>query len=233
MYIRPWRDIISAVWLILVRSAERKESEVRSQKSEYEDRTREFSCFLFAPIVCKVRNLHTRLVRVGGLRMLDVAEIYETYYARIYNFIFFKLLHRQITEDLVSEVFLKVVDHIDSYDPTKGEVSTWLYAIASNTLNDYLRRRNKTVSITLDELHDDTKLSVDFSEQSSLIKDEERRELYEALSKLDDRTRDIISEKYFLEKSIRTIAKEKDMNESTVSTLHNRGLAELRKTIII
>ena len=169
---------------------------------------------------------------IRGMRMPDIAEIYETHYAKIYNFIFFKLLHRQITEDLVSDVFLKAVDHIQSYDPEKGEISTWLFAIASNTLNDYLRRRNKAVHITLDELHDDVKLSVDFSEQSSLIKDENRRELYSALSKLDDRTREIIAEKYFMEKSIRTIAKEKEMNESTVSTIHNRGLAALRKSLL-
>ena len=141
--------------------------------------------------------------------MPDIGEIYETYYSKIYNFIFFKLLHRQITEDLVSDVFLKVVDHIHTYDPTKGEISTWLFTIASNTLNDYLRRRNKVVPITLDDLHDDVKLSVDFSEQSSLIKDENRRELYAALSQLDDRTRDIISEKYFLGKTLRAIARKK------------------------
>ena len=163
--------------------------------------------------------------------MPDIAEIYETYYARIYNFIFCKLLHQQITEDLVSEVFLKVVDNIHTYDPNKGEVSAWLYTIASNTLNTYLRRRNKIIPLTLDELHDDVSLSVDFGEQSSLIKDEDRRELYAALSKLDGRTREIVSEKYFFEKSIHTIAKEKDMNESTVSTIHNRGLAKLRKSI--
>ena len=163
--------------------------------------------------------------------MPDVAEIYETFYSKIYNYIFFRLLHRQITEDLVGEVFLKVVDKIHTYDSNKGEISTWLFSIASNTLNDYLRRRNKIVPITLDELHDDVKLSVDFSEQSSLIKDEDRRELYAALSKLDDRTRDIISEKYFLEKSIRVIAEEKNMNESTVSTIHNRGLAALQKSL--
>jgi len=159
----------------------------------------------------------------------DVAEIYETYYSKIYNFIFFKLLHRQITEDLVGEIFLKVATHIGSYDSEKGEVSTWIYTIASNTLYDYLRRRNKLVPLTLDELHDDARLSVDFSEQSSLIQDENRREMYIALSKLDERTRDIISEKYFLEKTIKTIAEEKNMNESTVSTIHNRGLEALRK----
>ena len=163
--------------------------------------------------------------------MPDVAEIYETYYPKIFNFIFYRVMHQQVTEDLVSTVFLKVVDKIHTYDPNKGEVSTWLYAIASNALNDYLRTRNKVVPIALDELHDDTRLSVDFGDQSTLIKDEERRELYMALSELDDRTRDIISQKYFLDKSIRTIAEEKNMNESTVSTIHNRGLAKLRKTM--
>jgi len=161
--------------------------------------------------------------------MPDIADIYETYYPKIYNFIFYRIMHKQITEDLVSTVFLKVVDKIDTYDPDKGQVSTWLYTIASNTLNDYLRTRNKIVPVALDDLYDDTSLSVDFGEQSSLIKDENRRELYVALSELDDRTRDVISQKYFLDKTIRAIAEDTNMNESTVSTIHNRGLEKLRK----
>ena len=163
--------------------------------------------------------------------MPDVAKIYETYYSKIYNFIFYRIMHQQVTEDLVSTVFLKVVDKIGSYDPSKGEVSTWLYAIASNTLNDYLRQRNKAVPIALDDLYETDMPSVDFDQQSSLIKNEDRRELYKALSTLDDRTREVISLKYFFDKTIRAIAVEKNMNESTVSTIHNRGLAALRKSM--
>ena len=49
-----------------LRSAERKESEVRSQKSEYGDRTRGFSCFLFAHFVRKALILLPLLLIVSA-----------------------------------------------------------------------------------------------------------------------------------------------------------------------
>ena len=157
---------------------------------------------------------------------IDLAEVYKEYFPKIYNFIFFKIMHRETAEDLVSMVFLKVVDKFDTYNPEKGAISTWLFAIAQNVITDYFRSRK--VSVSLDDL-DYLEPVVNFEEQSSLIEDETRRSLYDALTELDGRTRDIIAQKYFLDKSIRKIAEEKQMNESTVSTIHNRGLAKLKK----
>ncbi|MCL2637768.1 MAG: sigma-70 family RNA polymerase sigma factor [Oscillospiraceae bacterium] len=158
---------------------------------------------------------------------MDLAAVYEEYFPKIYNFFFYKVMHKEITEDLTSIVFLKVAEKLHTYNPEKGAVSTWIYAIAQNALIDYFRTRH--IPVSLDEATGDLAVSVSFEEQSSLIENETRRELYGALSRLDDRTRDIISRKYFFEKSIREIAAEKNMNESTVSTIHNRGLKQLRK----
>ncbi|MCL2108965.1 MAG: sigma-70 family RNA polymerase sigma factor [Oscillospiraceae bacterium] len=161
---------------------------------------------------------------------MDLAEVYETHVSKIYNYIFFRVMHQQIAEDLVSTVFLKVTENFASFKPDRGSVATWIQKIAENTLIDYFRHP-RAVHLNFDDLSEDARLSVDFDEQSTLIKDETRRELYAALSTLDNRTREIISEKYFFDKTIRQIAEEKDMNEKTVSTIHNRGLAALRKTL--
>jgi RNA polymerase sigma-70 factor (ECF subfamily) len=108
-------------------------------------------------------------------------------------------------------------------------VSTWLYSIAKNCVIDYFRSRKITESI--DDENIGSYLKVDFDEQLCLIADENRRLLYNALSQLDERTRDIIARKYFFDKSIRQIATDKQMNESSVSTIHNRGLKKLRKIL--
>ena len=158
---------------------------------------------------------------------VDLAAVYEAYFSKIYNFIFYRVMHKEIAEDLVSTTFLKVAEKFHTFDPKKGSVAAWIFAIAQNTLNDYFRSRYVTAS--LDEVMDSLTGSVDFEEQSRLIQDETRQELYRALSKLDDRTREIISQKYFLDRTIREIALDIDMNESTVSTIHNRGLEKLRK----
>ena len=164
------------------------------------------------------------------LEISQLSEVYETYFPKIYNYIFYRILHKQITEDLTSRVFLKAAEKIHLYNPEKGAISTWLFAIAENEINDYFRS-SKIVMIPFDSLSDSSVLSIDFEEQSELIKTEDRQELYMALSELDDRTRDIISQNYFMDKSLRQIAIEKNMNEHTVSTVHKRGIKTLRKVM--
>ena len=158
---------------------------------------------------------------------MNLETVYETYFPKIYNYIFYRVMHKQTAEDLTSAVFLKAADRFHTYDSDKGAVSTWLFKIAENTLTDHFRANR--IAISADELTDSTALSVDFEEQTAIIKDENLRELYIAMQQLGDVTRGIISEKYFAEKSIKQIAKERNMNESTVSTMHSRGLEKLRK----
>jgi len=162
---------------------------------------------------------------------MDLAHVYENFFPKIYNYIFYKVMHRQIAEDLTSTVFLKVAESFAKYNPEKGAMSTWLFTIADHVVADHFRAHR--IQISFDELTDTTALSVNFEEQSSLIKDENLKELYAALSELGDTTREIISQKYFRQKSIRQIAKDLNMNESTVSTMHNRGLEKLRKTMTV
>lgn len=161
---------------------------------------------------------------------MDLAQIYETFFPKIYNYIFYRVLHKEAAEDLVSTVFLKVAENFGSYDPGRGAVSTWIYTIAENVLNDHFRRAH-AVPVSFEELGDSRKLSVDFEEQSNLIKDEQRRELYRALAELDRQSREIVAKRYFLEKTIREIAKEQEINENTAYTLHRRAIEKLRKTI--
>lgn len=160
---------------------------------------------------------------------MDLKSVYEEYFPKIYNFFFYRVMHKEVAEDLTSIVFLKVAEKFHTYNAEKGSVSTWLYTIAQNALNDYFRTRH--IPVSLDDISGSLVLSVDFEEQSTLIKDEARRALYDALSELDDRTRDIMSQKYFMGRQIREIAADKGMNESTVSTIHNRGLKKLRKSM--
>jgi len=162
---------------------------------------------------------------------MNLEEAYEIYFPKVYNFIYYRVLHKQDAEDITSAVFIKVAKHFDAYDPDKGSLSSWIFKIADNTLLDHFRSNSsKGICGNIDELPD-AALSVDFEGEARLIKDEALRELYMALSQLDGKTREIIAMKYFWEKTIRQIATEKQMNESTVSTMHNRGLDKLRKSL--
>ena len=152
--------------------------------------------------------------------------MYREYFPRIYNYIFYRVLSRQIAEDIVSEIFLKAARGAHSYDANKAALSTWLWRIARNALTDYFRARK--VHAGIDDVLADPALSVDFESQLSIIASEDRKALYRVLSQLPERERLIIYYKFFEEKNNRQIAMLLDMNESTVGTVLSRTLKKLR-----
>ena len=158
---------------------------------------------------------------------MNLEEMYEQYFSKIYNYVFFRVMNKQDAEDITSIVFLKVAEAFSSFDPSKGDFSSWIFRIAENSLIDFYRK--KRFSVNIEDLDDSLTLSTDFEGEANLIKNERLKIMYNELAFLDGKTRHIIAQKYFLDKTIRQIAKDMNMNESTVSTMHNRGLQKLRK----
>lgn len=154
--------------------------------------------------------------------------MYREYFPKVYNYIFYRVLSRQIAEDIVSEIFMKIARSARSYDEKKAALSTWIWRIAKNALTDYFRARK--VHAGIDDVLGDPALSVDFEDQLSAISSDERKALYRVLAQLPERERLIIYYKFFEEKNNRQIAMILDMNESTVGTVLSRTLKKLQKS---
>ena len=76
-------------------------------------------------------------------------EVYNLYAKPIHNFLFGKIRHPQITEDMVHTVFLKAWTSLRSYKPqSNAKFSTWLYQIANFTLIDYWRTKKTTTELS-------------------------------------------------------------------------------------
>ena len=67
-------------------------------------------------------------------------ELYEKYHDDIFNFLFYMVRNREQTEDLVQEVYIKV---LRSYKRFKGKSSekTWLLSIARHVAIDFFRKQ--------------------------------------------------------------------------------------------
>jgi RNA polymerase sigma-70 factor (ECF subfamily) len=72
-------------------------------------------------------------------RQADFAILYERYFPRIYRFAYARLRNHADTEEVVQETFAAVFRSIDAY---RGQSSllSWIYGIAKNTVNNYIRR---------------------------------------------------------------------------------------------
>ncbi len=163
----------------------------------------------------------------------NIDDIYENYFSKIYNYIFYRLLNREQTEDIVSEIFLKLISNLDKFDPRKASFSTWLFTIARNSVVDFYRKQKNILYIDNGDFDFDPAMSVNFDEQYEKITNEDRKLLYKAISELNEKQRNIIALKFFGEFNNRQISEMTGINESTVSTLCARALDKLKAALEI
>lgn len=79
------------------------------------------------------------------------AEIYEQHYDAIYAYLFYRCGNATLSEDLASEVFLRLVTGISRYTYRGRPMLAWLYTVARNLLADHYRRETRIEPSSLDE----------------------------------------------------------------------------------
>ena len=86
--------------------------------------------------------------------------LYDNYSPALYGVIFNVLKQEEASNDALQEVFVKIWNNFDSYDPQKSRLYTWMLNIARNHSIDKLRSK-----ITADRK--DLKKDKDFVEKNS------------------------------------------------------------------
>jgi RNA polymerase sigma-70 factor (ECF subfamily) len=77
-------------------------------------------------------------VRSGQSGLL--AELFERHHRAVYGFLYRMSGSRELSEDLVQEVFLRILRYRETYTPHTS-FSAWMYGIARNALIDQMRKR--------------------------------------------------------------------------------------------
>jgi RNA polymerase sigma-70 factor (ECF subfamily) len=70
--------------------------------------------------------------------------LYDHYSGALYGVVSRVIQKEDIAEEVLQDVFLKIWDKIDQYDPSKGKLFTWMLNIARNQAID--KTRSKEIS---------------------------------------------------------------------------------------
>jgi len=151
------------------------------------------------------------------------SQMVDMYASRCYGYFYRLTGDNSVSEDLLSELFIKLVDKIGSYKG--GAFESWLFKIASNIFHDYLRgkqRRKKLLDVRKEQLE------AEITEPKR--SDSERLDkLQIQLAKLDAGTKELIMLRYYSQLSLKEIAEMRsEPIGTTLSKLH-RGLKRLRE----
>ena len=152
-------------------------------------------------------------------------RIYQEYYRRVYNYAFSRLLRREDAEDATAEVFIVLLKNIQSYDPQKGSVSTWVNRVAHNAVEDYCRKfyRHKEVSSPADSK--DGKGAWEPENEVNL-------RVYSILRQLSEEERSFLAMRYEMNMTNSEIGELMGLTPEAVSQRYHRLLEKCRKVRI-
>ena len=167
-----------------------------------------------------------KLCKSGEL--VAFAALYDAYIQKIYSYIFFRIRHRQIAEDLASQTFVKALEYIASFDSEKGSFSAWLYRIARNTVFDYYRTSHPSGS--LDETSDVPSQSDTQREVAGRL-ELERAEAF--LKQLPSELRDLVIMRVWDGLSYAEISEVTGKTEAACKMSVSRSLARIQKYMYV
>ena len=161
-------------------------------------------------------------------------QIYDVYFKLIYYAVYDILGHKEETEDIVSEFFIKLVRIAPSYQGGNGH-KTWMVTIARNMALDYIRKNRREVlsenSDTADFGEavqggaDNSCTAVDRMEEGVIA----AQDINNAMKQLESREKEVIDLKIIGQFKFREIADMLGQPPGTVSWLYNQGIKKLRR----
>ena len=154
-------------------------------------------------------------------------QLYRRHYDAVFRYCVHRLFERATAEDITSQVFLKVVENLDSFKGNERRFRNWLYKVASNAVNDHLRktaRRNTLLKGTRRQIGSQV---ADCGEPST----EKLALLREAVFALKPRYQTIITLRFFENLKLTEIAEVLGSSPGTVRSQLARALAKLRKKL--
>lgn len=151
------------------------------------------------------------------------SQLVDIYAKRCFGYFYRLSGSREISEDLLSELFVKLVEKIGSY--RGGSFDGWLFTMASNIFYDHLRFKQRQTRL-INEQGQRVQLQPTNSEAANA---DEFDELQGALGKLDSDVRELITMRYYSQLSFKEISQlRSEPIGTTLSKLH-RGMKRLRE----
>jgi RNA polymerase sigma-70 factor, ECF subfamily len=161
-------------------------------------------------------------------------EIVYRYQRKLFTYLYRLVGNREESEDLLQNVFVKVYKNSRQFD-VERKFSSWIYRIAHNEGVNFLKRRDKKRFISWDDIvTSKDKLETQSDEVSPLgawIDKEIQEEVQCALNKLPDKYKQVLTLRYFSDKSYDEISRILDKPVNTVGTLLNRAKKKLEKVM--
>ncbi len=150
--------------------------------------------------------------------------LYDKYSGSLYSIILQIIQNPTLSNDVLQDVFVNIWRKIETYDPTKGRLFTWMLNISRNASIDLLRSRNYQDGQKNQELKGNVYQGVQSTQTNT-----DAIGLTKFLVKLRPEHRVLIELAYFKGYTHEEIAEIEDIPLGTVKTRIRSALMQLRE----
>ena len=164
----------------------------------------------------------------------SLEKLIRKHKSRIYNFIFSKVLNRDIAEDIFQDTFIKVIKTLKKgFYNEEGKFLPWIMRIAHNLVIDHFRRNNRIPKF---ESNNDYDIFQNLSDSSpnaekSIIKDQVSSDLQVLVEELPSDQKDVVIMRLYRDMSFKEIAENTGVSINTALGRMRYAIINLRKMI--
>lgn len=165
-------------------------------------------------------------------------ELMSRYVKLVYSFVYRMVQQPELAEDMTQEIFVKVYQNLDKFQPEKP-FKPWLLRIASNHTVSHLRKK-ANVALSLDALQEEQPgrewggVTDSDAMPERLLEGEERaRTVQEALNSLAPNYRQALLLRFQADLSYEEISTRMQVPVNTIRTWLKRGKARLQASLIL
>ena len=157
------------------------------------------------------------------------AQLYEENFDKIYRYITLKIGNAIEAEDMTQQVFLNALQSISSFKWKGVPFSAWLFRIAHNQVVDYLRKKTKQATVSLNES------LVSHNDDPQLITEQrlDIEQLILVTKQLTEAQREVISLRFAGGLSIAQVAEVMGKSQGAVKALQHSAIVALRKELVV
>jgi len=176
-----------------------------------------------------VRDEKDLLRRIYTLDEEALAQVFDTYYAPIYRYVYHHLGSVQSAQDITGEVFRRLLEALRDGKGPRRHLQAWLYRVAHNLVVDERRRSRYRNHLPLDAARA-VAGEIDPEEQAeSRIACQRVRA---ALGRLTPDQRQVIILRFLEGLSIREVSRIVGKPPGAVKALQHRALSSLRRHLL-
>jgi RNA polymerase sigma-70 factor (ECF subfamily) len=184
---------------------------------------------LHTPAQTSVNTIATLLRRVAAGDHRAFSALYQATSAKLYGIILRILRRRDLADEVLQEVYVKIWERAALYDAAKGSPITWMATIARNRAIDEIRSKRP---LPTEDVREALNIAGDEEDPLERVhRSEELQRVLKCLDRLEPQRREIVLLAYRDGMSREALGQRYSRPAATIKSWLHRSLAQLRECL--